>query len=590
MTPAALSGFSANFGTNSSAQNINVSGSALTGDISLSAPAGYEMARLGTGLTNFGTSLTLSRSNNAVAATSIAVRLATNAPSGPRLGDLVVSTDNTTNRIVRLSGTVVPALGVSTNRLAAFSARVSTVSAPQSFTVSGGGLPGNVSVSVPAGFELSVDGVNFAASALSLVPQSGTLNQSIAVRLAASPTPVSRLGNVTVSASTGLANPANVSRTVAVSGTVTIPALKQMSNLNQPRLPRFAHSQVWTGDRLIVWGGAYLDANYYPTSYGDGGVYDPRSNSWQTVNLSGAPSARAAHTAVWTGTEMIVWGGASESSVGSLDVVIRNNGAIYNPTSNNWRPMADAPMSLHGHTAVWTGTEMIVWGDASIGNSGMAYNPTSNTWRMINSTGAPSPRVGHSAVWTGQEMAIWGGSESFGSSGTEVGTGALYNPQSNTWRPISTNGAPVSGYGGNAIAGERGCELLWTGSRLIIVPLNFNTVVWISSGGSYDPSTGQWQTIGTAGLPDGRPYIAAWNGRRLFVAGSSFSNFAGFLYDPNLNRWTQSLSGVTGSFQGRIGTWAPELNEILVFGGMWAGSSASWSGGAFGARGFRLEQ
>ena len=552
------------------------------------------MARAGTSV--FATSLTLLRSNNAVVSTTIAVRLASSAQSGPRTGDLVVSSANTLDRIVKLNGAVAPTLSangsVAATTLPAFSTRFGTPSQPQSFPVVGAGLLGNVTVSAPVGFELSADGSNFAAGVLTLTPQNGALSQSIAVRLAQSSTAVSRSGNVTVS-TLGALNTTSITRTVAVSGSVVAPALKTMSQVNQPRLPRFAHTQVWTGDRLIVWGGAYLDANYYPASYGDGGVYDPRSNSWQTVNLLSAPSARAAHTAVWTGTEMIVWGGASETFSGSLDIVIHNNGAIYNPTSNTWRPMADAPMSLHGHTAVWTGTEMIVWGDASIGNSGMAYNPISNTWKMIKSTGAPSPRVGHSTVWTGQEMAIWGGSESFGSSGTEVGTGALYNPQTDTWRQVSTSSAPVSGYGGNAIAGERGCELIWTGSRLIVVPLNFNAEVWISSGGSYDPSTGQWQTIGTTGLPDGRPYIAAWNGRRLFVAGSSFSNFAGFLYDPNFDRWTQSLSGVTGSFQGRIGTWAPELNEILVFGGMWAGSLDPYAvqyGYNGGVNGFRLEQ
>ena len=122
------------------------------------------------------------------------------------------------------------------------------------------------------------------------------------------------------------------------------------------------------------------------------------------------------------------------------------------------------------------------------------------------------------------------------------------------------------------------------------MPLNFEADVWVMPGGLYDPVTKTWERVEITGLPDVRPYFAAWNGKAIFVAGSFFSSFAGFAYDSQARRWAQVLSGTTGSFQGRQGTWAPELREVLVFGGMWVGSSASWSGGTYGARGFRLQQ
>ena len=49
---------------------------------------------------------------------------------------------------------------------------------------------------------------------------------------------------------------------------------------------------------MIIWGGISADNS--------GGKYTPSTDSW-TAN---APSARYVHTAVWTGSEMIVWGGA----------------------------------------------------------------------------------------------------------------------------------------------------------------------------------------------------------------------------------------------------------------------------------------
>ncbi len=44
-------------------------------------------------------------------------------------------------------------------------------------------------------------------------------------------------------------------------------------------------------------------------SCNDGGQYDPVGNAWTATTTTGAPSARQYHTAVWTGSRMIVWGG-----------------------------------------------------------------------------------------------------------------------------------------------------------------------------------------------------------------------------------------------------------------------------------------
>jgi hypothetical protein len=46
----------------------------------------------------------------------------------------------------------------------------------------------------------------------------------------------------------------------------------------------------------------------------DGGRYNPAANSWTAVPTTGAPAARDYHTAVWTGSEMIVWGGNGSGS------------------------------------------------------------------------------------------------------------------------------------------------------------------------------------------------------------------------------------------------------------------------------------
>jgi hypothetical protein len=56
---------------------------------------------------------------------------------------------------------------------------------------------------------------------------------------------------------------------------------------------------------MIIWGGTTNDIIYF----NDGGRYNPSGNSWMALTASGAPAARSQHTAAWTGSEMLVWGG-----------------------------------------------------------------------------------------------------------------------------------------------------------------------------------------------------------------------------------------------------------------------------------------
>ncbi|MDG6028126.1 MAG: hypothetical protein E3K40_15785 [Candidatus Brocadia sp.] len=129
------------------------------------------------------------------------------------------------------------------------------------------------------------------------------------------------------------------------------------------------------------------------------------------------PSARQRHTAVWTGTEMIVWGGRAS---GSNPLCYFNTGGRYNPATNTWSATntTGAPLPRSSHTAVWTGTEMIVWSGLNLKdpgrrpasekfhNDGGRYNPATNTWVATTTTGAPSGRQRHTAVWTGTKMIV----------------------------------------------------------------------------------------------------------------------------------------------------------------------------------------
>ena len=91
-----------------------------------------------------------------------------------------------------------------------------------------------------------------------------------------------------------------------------------------------------------------------------------------------------------------------------------NTGGKYNPSTDSWTATSttNAPAARDYHTAVWTGSEMIVWGglgDSGDANTGGRYNPSTDSWTATSTTNAPSGRYLHTAVWTGNEMIVWGG-------------------------------------------------------------------------------------------------------------------------------------------------------------------------------------
>ena len=67
--------------------------------------------------------------------------------------------------------------------------------------------------------------------------------------------------------------------------------------------------------------------------------------------------ARIQHTAVWTGSEMIVWGGIMAPTFESTVEDIIPSLIVWTATTPPMRPLPGTD-----HTAVWTGNEMIVWG------------------------------------------------------------------------------------------------------------------------------------------------------------------------------------------------------------------------------------
>ena len=332
---------------------------------------------------------------------------------------------------------------------------------------------------------------------------------------------------------------------------------------------RYDHSAVWTGNLLLVWGGTDgVDA------LGTGGRYDPVTDSWTAMSLVGAPTARLSHTVVWTGSEMIAWGGSGSGS-------IFGDGARYEPVADVWSPVSgvDAPAARNAHTAVWTGDLMIVWGGNYFGTvmaTGGAYRPSTDSWQAASTVGAPSARQFHAAVWADDELIIWGGYAPFVLP--FYSTGGRYNPSSDVWLPTATANAP---------SGRADASIVWTGTFMVVWGGDDSSITRPNTGARYVPASDVWTSLNSLDAPSARTsHSTVWTGEEMIVWGGYGGSGIGHLdtgsrYDPLQNTWSpMSTTGAPSPRAGHSGTLAEDL--LLVWGGIRPAVMLFDDGGRYG--------
>jgi N-acetylneuraminic acid mutarotase len=334
---------------------------------------------------------------------------------------------------------------------------------------------------------------------------------------------------------------------------------------------RAYHVAVWTGSEMIIWGGLSQSTDPYPSK---GAKYDPSTDGWLAMSNTNVPTGRELPTAIWTGTEMIVWGGYSYDGIDHY----WNTGGRYNPSADGWSAtsVTNAPVGRELHTAVWTGNEMIVWGgDANFPNyfnTGGRYTPETDSWTVTTTTNAPSPRNSHSAVWTGNEMIIWGG--------TSDASGGRYDPSMNTWTATSTTNAP---------SGRQGQRVVWTGNEMIIWGGYFfdGFYHYLNSGGRYDPNTNSWTATAITNAPDGRTsYTAIWTGNEMIIwgghAGDDLPYYfnTGGRYNPGADSWaaTSTVDVPDGRYR-HSAVWSD--GQMIIWGGVLYSNGYTGTGGRY---------
>jgi hypothetical protein len=333
---------------------------------------------------------------------------------------------------------------------------------------------------------------------------------------------------------------------------------------------------VWTGSQVLLWGGeeaiprgSVWDGYVEYTNKTSLLVYSPALNQWTTIVGTGAiPEGRRLHSAIWTGSRMIVWGG--EKVVGDpfygYGHAFLNTGAAFDPATGAWTALTTnaAPSKRLGHVAVWTGSRMLVYGgtqNENVIHDGASYNPANNTWSPIRSDGS-APQVAFAkAVWTGSEMFVFGGQQ-FGYAPAlgvwiwlPYQVAQSYRLADDVW---ISRGAPDQIDGEQAM-GRMDCAVEWTGTEVIAWGGQGLTRYDAadpyrpyarSDGHAYNMGSGTWRTLPAApsALTGGASPQSAWLNNQLIVCdpppltgsfAQYYANPARAAYSPSLNSWNE---------------------------------------------------
>ncbi|WP_110207744.1 hypothetical protein [Nocardioides daejeonensis] len=242
------------------------------------------------------------------------------------------------------------------------------------------------------------------------------------------------------------------------------------------------------------------------------------------------------------------------------------------PVGGAWRPMAASPLSpRHASLAVWTGSEMVVVGgltdfvcpptadcatDGEPSAEAAAYNPATDTWRTLPDAPVPVGRI--SGSWSvreegeGGDLIAWSGGEVVVVHDDDLFT---LDPDGGTWKRRSVTEAPAgvmpagspdllvaASYDKSTRAAERTDWVLdpATGVRTWLPPDPF--------GESYDRSIA-WL--------DGRFWLLSMDGSRHFGASEPTPSRLAVLEDSGWQVIDEETPGVVygqrlGSDDGRL--------------------------------------
>jgi hypothetical protein len=240
---------------------------------------------------------------------------------------------------------------------------------------------------------------------------------------------------------------------------------------------RWKHSTVWTGRELVVWGGELDAVNMglpgQNAIYNDGAAYDPLARRWRIMNHSPLPGDASPGGGIGGGgVARAVWTGSE------VLVVQAGRAAAWNPETDRWREVASPPGE--GTLGLVAAGDVVIQLDRG---AGWAWHRRDNEWSRLPDL--PVELSQGIVVWTGENVVVLGSVSTSGASAEVSPTvGAAYDPDTEEWRELPST------------SHTRPAAAVWTGEEVLVVDFD-NT----RTAAAYDPVQDEWHELPDIPLP-----------------------------------------------------------------------------------------
>jgi uncharacterized delta-60 repeat protein len=230
-----LPAFSSTTNVASAAQSFTAGGSALTTNITVAAPTGFQVAFTSNNA-DFGTAVTLTNSGGTATNREVFVRMSSSPTTNNLTARNVTLTTTGGSNQVSVSGTITdaaPSLAASPSSLTNFFAVAGTASAATNYVLSGSNLTTSVTVSAPTGFQVALTNTNAAFTNTLSITNNGSISNNIWVRASANAATNTNLtGNITNIAGAAVTNVALQAMVVPAPTITAVPtALSNFSTI-----------------------------------------------------------------------------------------------------------------------------------------------------------------------------------------------------------------------------------------------------------------------------------------------------------------------------------------------------------------------
>jgi hypothetical protein len=260
----------------------------------------------------------------------------------------------------------------------------------------------------------------------------------------------------TITATTGT----SVSPTTMPAPATNVAVLDGWETLAPPFGQRWHAGLAWSGSELLVWGGASRPPSdsgvAVDAATATGYRYHPATSSWAemaTSELCEMARVGSAWTdGAFTKPELIVWSAGAADRVDDCELY-----GAYDPDTDTWRYLND-DLSRRFFNRLGSGTSVVWTGELLVAPSvGLALDPVDGPLLDIPDVprnaddGVFSPRVAH---WTGEELLVLGSDE-------------LYRLQGDDW--VELPGPPIM---------DRARTSAFSGGELLAVNYEMETARW----------------------------------------------------------------------------------------------------------------